>query len=221
MERILIEGVVEHGRRLGRELGFPTANLAVPEDVAAADGVYRSRAEVGGKVYDAMSNLGRNPSVGGVELIVPRPGMTDSVYNYLANQHDSIDFSHGPVTLRITSQDRMLTRDYRVSVNVHLTQPDSLSWNLTQQSPLPTTLTAPTVARAVEFGGKTVVVSADAAGNACVATADNPSDRWTTASATLPAGADVMSLAAGADALYMTTASGELYTAGPWTPTGA
>ena len=45
-------------------------------------------------------------SVGGVELIVPRPGMTDSVYNYLANQHDSIDFSHGPVTLRITSQDR-------------------------------------------------------------------------------------------------------------------
>ena len=32
-------------------------------------------------------------SVGGVELIVPRPGMTDSVYNYLANQHDSIDFS--------------------------------------------------------------------------------------------------------------------------------
>ena len=67
MERILIEGVVEHGRRLGRELGFPTANLAVPEDVAAADGVYHSRAEVGGKVYDAMSNLGRNPSVGGVE----------------------------------------------------------------------------------------------------------------------------------------------------------
>ena len=29
------------------------------------DGVYRSRAEVDGAVYDAMSNLGRNPSVGG------------------------------------------------------------------------------------------------------------------------------------------------------------
>lgn len=67
MERVLIEGVVEHGRRLGRELGFPTANLAVPETVAAADGVYRSRAEVGGRIYDAMSNLGCNPSVGGVE----------------------------------------------------------------------------------------------------------------------------------------------------------
>ena len=63
----MIEGVVEHGRRLGRELGFPTANLAVPEGIAAADGVYRSRAEVGGRTYDAMSNLGSNPSVGGVE----------------------------------------------------------------------------------------------------------------------------------------------------------
>ena len=67
MERTVIEGVVKHGRRLGRELGFPTANLAVPADIVAADGVYRSRAEVDGKTYDAMSNLGRNPSVGGVE----------------------------------------------------------------------------------------------------------------------------------------------------------
>ena len=67
MERILIEGVVEHGRRLGRELGFPTANLSVPETVTAADGVYRSLAEVGGRTYDAMSNLGSNPSVGGTE----------------------------------------------------------------------------------------------------------------------------------------------------------
>lgn len=64
---VVIEGVVEHGRRLGRELGFPTANLPVPDEVGAADGVYRSRAEVDGVRYDAMSNLGRNPSVGGTQ----------------------------------------------------------------------------------------------------------------------------------------------------------
>ena len=51
MEKVIIEGVVEHGRRLGRELGFPTANVAVPDSVAAEDGVYRSRAEVDGAVY--------------------------------------------------------------------------------------------------------------------------------------------------------------------------
>ena len=65
MAGMTIEGVVEHGRRLGRELGFPTANVAVPDSVTAADGVYYSRAEVDGTLYDAMSNLGSNPSVGG------------------------------------------------------------------------------------------------------------------------------------------------------------
>ena len=66
-ERRVIEGVVEHGQRLGRELGFPTANLAVPAGFPLSDGVYRSRAEVGGRWYDSMSNLGCNPTVGGGE----------------------------------------------------------------------------------------------------------------------------------------------------------
>lgn len=66
MTRVTIEGVVERGRRLGRELGFPTANISVPDGVEAADGVYQSCVEVDGVTYRAMSNLGCNPSVGGV-----------------------------------------------------------------------------------------------------------------------------------------------------------
>lgn len=67
MERVTIKGVVEHGRRLGRTLGFPTANLTVGAEVQAEDGVYASLAEVDGVRYRAMSNLGCNPSVGGAE----------------------------------------------------------------------------------------------------------------------------------------------------------
>ncbi len=62
-----VEGVVEHGRRLGRELGFPTANLDVAADLPLTDGVYRSRMTIDGRTYDGMSNLGCNPSVGGAE----------------------------------------------------------------------------------------------------------------------------------------------------------
>lgn len=63
----VVEGVVEHGRRLGRELGFPTANLEVSADFPLTDGVYRSRMTIAGRMYDGMSNLGCNPSVGGAE----------------------------------------------------------------------------------------------------------------------------------------------------------
>lgn len=65
MKPVRFEGVVEHGRQLGRQLGFPTANLAVDGVPNVEDGVYASRAEIGGVWYDAMSNLGCNPSVGG------------------------------------------------------------------------------------------------------------------------------------------------------------
>ena len=72
MTEVEICGVVSAGRRLGRELGFPTANIAVPEQLALPDGVYRAEVEVtdvagGRKSYPAMANLGKNPSVGGAE----------------------------------------------------------------------------------------------------------------------------------------------------------
>lgn len=60
-----VSGTVVHGRRLGHALGFPTANIEVSDDSLLSDGVYRARVAVDGVSYDAMSNLGRNPSVGG------------------------------------------------------------------------------------------------------------------------------------------------------------
>ncbi|MEG0789368.1 MAG: riboflavin kinase [Alistipes sp.] len=62
---MILEGVVTHGRQIGREIGFPTANIPVATNFAAADGVYLSYVEVAGVRYKAMSNLGSNPSVGG------------------------------------------------------------------------------------------------------------------------------------------------------------
>lgn len=63
-EPIVIEGAVNTGRRLGRRLGFPTANMEVGSGVTAEAGVYASEAEVDGRFYRAMSNLGNNPTVG-------------------------------------------------------------------------------------------------------------------------------------------------------------
>lgn len=61
-----MKGDVVHGFRRGHEvLGFPTANLSFREDrVLPPDGVYATRAVVNGKKYDAITNIGTNPTFG-------------------------------------------------------------------------------------------------------------------------------------------------------------
>lgn len=62
----VLTGEVVSGKQLGRTLGFPTANLPFPEELAAPKfGVYVSVALVGDKTYMALTNLGVCPSVNG------------------------------------------------------------------------------------------------------------------------------------------------------------
>ena len=53
------------GRRLGREMGFPTANIALPDErkLLPAPGVYAVRVEVGGETRGGMLNIGVRPTV--------------------------------------------------------------------------------------------------------------------------------------------------------------
>jgi riboflavin kinase/FMN adenylyltransferase len=54
------------GKQLGRTIGIPTANLELPEFVAAPKyGVYACRATVDGKQYPAVTNIGTRPTVDG------------------------------------------------------------------------------------------------------------------------------------------------------------
>jgi riboflavin kinase/FMN adenylyltransferase len=59
-----VRGVVEHGDKRGRELGFPTANVALPRAIALpADGVYAGRFNGADGVWRAAAlSLGRRPT---------------------------------------------------------------------------------------------------------------------------------------------------------------
>ncbi len=70
MHNIEVEAEVVHGRKIGRALGFPTANMSLEGYENIERGVYRSRVEIDGVVYRAMSNVGIRPSVGGKELLL-------------------------------------------------------------------------------------------------------------------------------------------------------
>jgi riboflavin kinase/FMN adenylyltransferase len=63
-----IEGVVVEGARLGRKIGFPTANVALGDYVRPMLGVYAARTRLSdGRVVPGVASVGTNPTVGLVE----------------------------------------------------------------------------------------------------------------------------------------------------------
>lgn len=65
-----IEGVVEPGRRLGRTLGYPTANIGLGDYVRPALGVYVARVRLpDGSLVRGAANIGINPTL---EVVEPR-----------------------------------------------------------------------------------------------------------------------------------------------------
>ena len=65
-----IEGLVQKGRQLGRQLGFPTANVPLGDYVAPRFGVYATRTRLkDGRELQGVANIGVNPTTG---LVDPR-----------------------------------------------------------------------------------------------------------------------------------------------------
>ena len=62
-------GEVVRGNRRGNQIGFPTANIELEATRVAVPrgGVYAVRAYIDGRSYNAMANIGRNPTFGDVE----------------------------------------------------------------------------------------------------------------------------------------------------------
>jgi riboflavin kinase/FMN adenylyltransferase len=62
-----VRGVVVHGEKRGRELGFPTANLSPEaEGLIPADGVYAGWLRDGDRTYPSAISVGTNPTFAGV-----------------------------------------------------------------------------------------------------------------------------------------------------------
>jgi len=79
-----LEGEVQPGAGRGRALGFPTANVAVPEPLPLLDGVYAGRVLLRGAFQDAMMNLGDAPTFGTrvPRLEIHMPGWNEPLYGH-------------------------------------------------------------------------------------------------------------------------------------------
>ena len=66
-----IEGEVVHGKKLGRTIGFPTANIKIEKNlVIPAKGVYYTNILYNNNIYRAITSVGNNPTVNGEKLSI-------------------------------------------------------------------------------------------------------------------------------------------------------
>lgn len=66
-----LEGEVIHARKIGRTIGFPTANLKAEDKlIIPKNGIYAVKVYIENKVYYGATNIGYNPTVNGKVLSI-------------------------------------------------------------------------------------------------------------------------------------------------------
>ncbi|MDR2678522.1 MAG: bifunctional riboflavin kinase/FAD synthetase [Zoogloeaceae bacterium] len=77
-----VAGRVVHGRRLGRQLGFPTANLYLRHTPLPLTGIFAISAEFAGARFAGVANVGLRPTV---ETGVVRPLLEAHLFDFDGN----------------------------------------------------------------------------------------------------------------------------------------
>ncbi len=88
-----ISGVVGYGQQLGRELGFPTANVQLNRYSAPLSGVFAVKVDVAGKRYRGAANVGLRPTVGDLLKPILEVHLLDFVGD-LYGQRIAVEFVH-------------------------------------------------------------------------------------------------------------------------------
>lgn len=88
----LLSGLVVEGKKLGRTIGFPTANIQINDTykLIPHDGVYAVRVNIGDQKFGGMLNIGNNPSIEGKGRTIEV-----NIFNFsetIYNQRISIEF---------------------------------------------------------------------------------------------------------------------------------
>lgn len=80
-----ISGKVVPGNKIGRTIGFPTANIALEDQfkLISANGVYACRVRIGDRYYKGMGNIGYRPTIdsGGLTIEVHIFDFDEEIYD--------------------------------------------------------------------------------------------------------------------------------------------
>ena len=120
-----VQGEVIRGNEIGRTIGFPTANLDIPNEFMMINnpGVYACRTVIDGVTYEAMANTGLRPTIGDradgdfiIEVNIfdfdgDLYGKTLKVW-FLERIRDEVKFSGLPALKTQLERDREKVKDY-------------------------------------------------------------------------------------------------------------
>ena len=65
-----ISGKVANGDKIGRTIGFPTANIGIKRKLSPVLGVYSVNVEHGSQTYIGVCNVGKRPTLGGTKTLL-------------------------------------------------------------------------------------------------------------------------------------------------------
>lgn len=65
-----IYGRVVHGNKLGRTIGFPTANIQLNRLVSPIQGVYVVRVKTAKGIFEGIANVGNRPTINGTKFLL-------------------------------------------------------------------------------------------------------------------------------------------------------
>lgn len=80
-----LDGVVARGAGRGRELGFPTANVATGNELVPPSGVYATTITIDGIVHPSVTNIGMRPTFGDVD----RPVVETHIFDVDGDLYDT------------------------------------------------------------------------------------------------------------------------------------
>lgn len=126
-----LEGAVVEGMRIGRTIGFPTANMRLyePLKILPGDGVYAVWAEVLGKTYRGITNIGIRPTVGHNNERTIETNILDfdeDIYGlkikieFVAKMREEVTFSSLDELKKQLFMDRDNSRKYLQSHEIHM-----------------------------------------------------------------------------------------------------
>lgn len=165
-----------------------------------------------GTKIDKLVPLITYPStVGGAEITMTGGQTRTGTVDYITNPSDSIDFT-GDVTLRLTSTEGNIGITYKLKVNVHQCNPDSLMWDKVATSALPSRFGNPKEQRTVATPDKVFTIVRENNDQLTLASCVDPAENnWQKLALSLPFSPNLRSLNAVGNTLFILDTNGSLY----------